>query len=97
MTDAIEVTKTEVQCDNDYCDFHQDVPWEKVPDWLNVQCPACKNSIIVDDSDLASWTLFDELAPILNNVFTVPEGEEPVEAMLNTKHGLTITPTKDGE
>lgn len=86
MNDAVNVNRAAVQCDDDACNFEEDVKFSEIPSWHNVTCPDCGKTIIVNDEDLAAFNAFSDSVNLINSTLgEISEDEPLVEFTISSK------------
>ena len=64
MSEAVSLTGMSIKCDNEDCDFEQEIEVDDFLSWHNRECPKC-STILVDDADL---NLFNGIAEAMKTV-----------------------------
>lgn len=73
------VKKMEVVCDEDGCDWIQEIDLDGVTNWYNKPCPICGKGIIINDDDIASYNSMMSGVDAVNAVIDQVDSETAVE------------------
>ena len=87
MSELIKMTKLKVTCDNESCNWEQEIPQDALKLWHNVNCPVCGKGPIIDDTDLALFKISGELAlaQMLQQVGDISNLQEGLSTIVKSK------------
>lgn len=63
-----DIENSAVVCDEEGCDWKQEVEYDAIPTFHNMPCPKCGKGVIVNDADMQAYEFVKELLKAQNLV-----------------------------